>query len=89
LVDNITVWLYNNYIDSKKHIAKYAVYKEQKMTKTQTWYGYTEQEYNELVKQPGEPEWCDLQLSPEDAEIAAVVDDIDAMLAEMFGEAYN
>jgi hypothetical protein len=31
-----------------------------KMTSTQTWYGYTEQEYNELVKQPNDPEWKDL-----------------------------
>jgi hypothetical protein len=30
------------------------------MTATQTWYGYTEQEYNELVKQPNDPEWKDL-----------------------------
>jgi hypothetical protein len=25
-----------------------------------TWYGYTEQEYNQQVKQPGDPEWADL-----------------------------
>ena len=35
MVDNITVWPYNKHIDSKKHTAKYAVYKEQKMTAMQ------------------------------------------------------
>lgn len=30
------------------------------MNTNDTWYGYTEQEYTELVKQPNDPEWEDL-----------------------------
>lgn len=36
------------------------------MTQDQTWYGYTEQEYTELIKQPMDPEWADLEESDED-----------------------
>ena len=30
------------------------------MDSNDTWYGYTREEYEELVKQPQDPEWLDL-----------------------------
>jgi hypothetical protein len=31
------------------------------MANNETWYGYSREEYYELVKQPNDPEWEDLE----------------------------
>ena len=35
-------------------------FKEHTMANNETWYGYSREEYYELVKQPNDPEWEDL-----------------------------
>jgi hypothetical protein len=50
--------------------------KGRKMTNSQTWYGYTREEYYALIKQPNDPDWE--QLCPEFNEVKEVLEWLEA-----------
>lgn len=60
----ISTALANQWFDLDEH-TQANIFNQLKQQYDDTWYGYTEQEYTDLVKQPNDPEWADLKEADE------------------------